>query len=198
VVAVGRLVDKKGFEYLLEAAPAILGQVPDARIVLGGGGPLEGSLRERARRLGIADRVAFTGALSHPDVLRLLAAAEVVVMPSVRDARGNVDGLPVVVLEAMAAARPVVASHVSGMPLAIEDGVSGRLVPERDPAAIAAAVVEILTDPERARRLGAAARRRVEEELNWDAVAGIHDRLYRTAVGAGAAGTPGAAREVEA
>jgi glycosyltransferase involved in cell wall biosynthesis len=84
------------------------------------------------------------------------------------------------------------------MPLAIEDGVSGRLVPDRDPAAIAAAVVEILTDPERARRLGAEARRRVEEELNWDAVAGIHDRLYRAAAGAGAAGTPGAAREAEA
>jgi glycosyltransferase involved in cell wall biosynthesis len=198
VVAVGRLVDKKGFEYLLEAAPRILERVPGARIVLGGGGPLEASLRERARRLGIADRVAFTGALSHPDVLRLLASAEVVVMPSVRDARGNVDGLPVVVLEAMAAARPVVASDVSGMPLAIEDGVSGRLVPDRDPAAIAAAVVEILTDPERARRLGAEARRRVEEELNWDAVAGIHDRLYRAAAGAGAAGTPGAAREAEA
>jgi glycosyltransferase involved in cell wall biosynthesis len=183
VVAVGRLVDKKGFGYLLEAAPRILERVPEARIVLGGGGPLEGSLRERARRLGIADRVVFAGALSHPEVLRLLASAEVVVMPSVRDERGNVDGLPVVVLEAMAAARPVVASAISGLPLAIEDGVSGRLVPERDPGAIADAVIELLTDPDRARRLGAEARRRVEEELNWDAVAGIHDRLYRAAVG---------------
>jgi len=104
-------------------------------------------------------------------------------MPSVRDERGNVDGLPVVVLEAMAAARPVVASDVSGMPLAIADGVSGLLVPERDPAALAGAVAGLLTDPERARRLGAEARRRVEEELNWDAVAGVHDRLYRAAVG---------------
>jgi glycosyltransferase involved in cell wall biosynthesis len=186
VVAVGRLVDKKGFGYLLEAAPRILDRVPEARIVLGGGGPLEASLRERARRLGIADRVVFAGALSHPEALRLLGSAEVVVMPSVRDDRGNVDGLPVVVLEAMAAARPVVASAVSGMPLAIEDGVTGRLVPERDPGAIAEAVVDLLTDPDRARRLGAAARRRVEEELNWDAVAAAHDRLYRSAVGPGA------------
>lgn len=195
VVAVGRLVDKKGFEYLLEAAPRILERVPEARIVLGGGGSLEGSLRERARRLGIADRVTFAGALSHPEVLRLLASAEVVAMPSVRDERGNVDGLPVVVLEAMAAARPVVASDVSGLPLAIEDGVSGRLVPERDPAAIADAVLELLTDPERALRLGAEARRRVEAELNWDAVAGVHDRLYRAAVGEGVAEATEPARE---
>jgi glycosyltransferase involved in cell wall biosynthesis len=183
VVAVGRLVDKKGFGYLLEAAPRIFERVPDACIVLGGGGPLEGALREQAARLGIADRVVFTGLLPHPDVLRLMASAEVVAMPSVRDERGNVDGLPVVVLEAMAAARPVVASAISGMPLAIEDGVNGRLVPERDPEALAGAIIDLLADPATARRLGAAARRRVEEELNWDAVAGIHDRLYREAVG---------------
>jgi len=191
IVAVGRLVDKKGFRHLLDASPLILERVPEAMIVLGGGGPLEGDLRAQAERLGIADRVAFTGVLSHPDVLRLMASAEVVAMPSVRDERGNVDGLPVVVLEAMAAARPVVASAISGMPLAIEDGVHGRLVPERDPEALAGAIVDLLTDPEAARRLGEAGRRRVEEELNWGAVAAIHDRLYRVAtangVGEGAA-----------
>lgn len=194
VVAVGRLVAKKGFRYLLEAAPAILARVPDAEIVIGGGGPLLPELRALAAELGIADRVSFTDGLSHPEVLALLAAAEVVVMPSVRDQGGNVDGLPIVVLEAMAAARPVVASAISGMPLAIEDGVSGRLVPERDPAAIAAAVTALLEHPEEARRLGGEARRRVEEELNWDAIAGIHDRLYRAAVGGGA---PEATRQAQ-
>lgn len=183
VVAVGRLVDKKGFGYLLEAAPRILQRVPEARIVVGGGGPLEGSLREQARRLGIADRVVFTGTLSHPEVLCLMASAEVVAMPSVRDERGNVDGLPVVVLEAMAAARPVVASSISGLPLAIEDRVSGRLVPERDAGALSGAILDLLTDPETASRLGREARRRIEEDLNWDAIAGIHDRLARAAAG---------------
>ena len=183
VVAVGRLVDKKGFRYLLDAAPAILGAFPAARIVLGGGGDLRAELEEQARRLGIAGAVVFTGPLAHPEVLGLVASGELFVMPSVRDPRGNVDGLPIVVLEAMAAGKPVVATAISGLPLAVTDGVTGRLVPERDPAALAAAVVELLGDPERAHRLGDTGRRRVRDELNWDAVAAVHDRLYRRALG---------------
>ena len=154
IVAVGRLVDKKGFVHLVDAVPRILERVPEARIVIGGGGPLEEPLRRRAAERGVADRVLFTGGLSHDRVLALLAAAEVVVMPSVRDPRGNVDGLPIVVLEAMAAGRPVVATDVSGIPMAIEHGRTGLLVPERDPGALADAVVELLDEPERARRLG--------------------------------------------
>jgi glycosyltransferase involved in cell wall biosynthesis len=184
VVAVGRLVDKKGFGILLEAAPAILAGRPDARLAIGGGGDLETPLRRRAAELGIADRVAFPGPLSHPEALALIARAEVFVMPSLRDERGNVDGLPIVVLEAMAAGRPVVASDVAGLPLAVSDGETGLLVPERDPAALATAVGSLLADPGRARRLGEAGRSRIERELNWAAVAEIHDRLYRRATAA--------------
>ena len=188
VAAVGRLVDKKGFRHLLDAAPAILAAFPAARIVLGGGGDLRGELEEQARRLGVADAVTFTGGLAHPEVLALVAAAELFVMPSVRDARGNVDGLPIVVLEAMAAGRPVVATAISGLLLAVADGLTGRLVLERDPAALAVAVIDLLGDPERARCLGEAGRRRVRDELNWDAVAAIHDRLYWQARGEAFAG----------
>jgi glycosyltransferase involved in cell wall biosynthesis len=183
VAAVGRLVDKKGFDVLLDAAPAILARFPGARIVLGGGGDLRGALEAQARRLGIAGAVTFTGALAHGDVLALVAAADLFVMPSVRDPRGNVDGLPIVVLEAMAAGKPVVATAVSGLPLAVTAGETGLLVPERDPAALAAAVVDLLGDRGRARRFGEAGRRRVRDELNWDAVAAVHDRLCRRAVG---------------
>lgn len=188
VVAVGRLVDKKGFRYLLDAMPALLERHPAARLVLGGGGDLEQPLRRRAAELGIADRVELTGALSHPEVLALIARADVFAMPSVRDSRGNIDGLPIVVLEAMAAGKPVVASDVAGMPLAITPGVHGRLVPEKDPGALARALSGVLDDPGRARAMGEAARRRVEEELNWHAVAGVHDRLYRQAAAAGGGG----------
>lgn len=181
LVAVGRLVDKKGFRYLIEAMPAILAGCPRARLLVGGGGDLAGELAGLAARLGLGEAVRFTGPLSHDQVLALVAAAEVFVMPSVRDARGNVDGLPVVVLEAMAAGKPVVATAVSGLPLAVVEGESGRLVAERDPAALAAAVLALLADPAEARRLGEGGRRRVEAELNWPAVARLHDRLYRAA-----------------
>lgn len=183
IVAVGRLVDKKGFEHLLEAAPAILLGRPGARLVIGGGGDLEEPLRRRAAALGLGGRVLLPGALSHPEALALIAGADLFVMPSVRDRRGNVDGLPIVVLEAMAAGKPVVASDVAGMPLAVVPGETGLLVPEKDPAALAAAVGALLDDPGRARRMGAAGRSRVERELNWSAIAAVHDRLYRRAVG---------------
>jgi glycosyltransferase involved in cell wall biosynthesis len=182
VVAVGRLVDKKGFGHLVAAAPELVAGRPEVRVVIGGGGDLEPALREQASALGLGERLLFTGALSHPEVLDLIAGAEVFVMPSVRDRRGNVDGLPVVVLEAMAAGKPVVATDVSGLPLAIEDGRSGLLVPEKDPQALARATASLLADPAKARELGEAGRRRVREELNWDAVAARHDALLRRAV----------------
>ncbi|HUP41709.1 MAG TPA: glycosyltransferase, partial [Thermoanaerobaculia bacterium] len=188
VAAVGRMVDKKGFGYLLEAAPAILDGRPDVRLVVAGGGDLLPALRERAAALGLGDRVLFPGALAHDRVLDLLAAAEVFVMPSVRDQRGNIDGLPVVVLEAMAAGVPVVATAVAGMPLAVRDGETGLLVPEKDPRALAEAVAGLLDRPETARALGRAGRDRVARELNWAAVARVHDRIYRQA----AAGFPAA------
>ncbi|HVS03008.1 MAG TPA: glycosyltransferase family 4 protein [Thermoanaerobaculia bacterium] len=190
VVAVGRMVPKKGFGELLEAAPRILERFPDARIVLGGGGDLLARLAARAEQLGVGDRVLFPGPLSHHQALELIATAAVFVMPSVRDPSGNVDGLPIVVLEAMAAGKPVVASAVSGLPLAVDDGRTGRLVPERDPAALADAVCELLADPERAARMGAEGRRRIERELHWGAVAGRHEDLCRAAL----VGTPRALR----
>ncbi|MFQ5350272.1 MAG: glycosyltransferase family 4 protein, partial [Thermoanaerobaculia bacterium] len=142
-------------------------------------------LAQQAEELGVADRVIFPGMLSHDQVLELVAAADLFIMPSIRDPGGNIDGLPIVVLEAMAAGRTVVATEVAGMPLAVADGETGRLVPEKDPAALAAAVDQLLADDDLRRRMGDAARRRVEEELNWGAVAKLHDRLYQQAVAAG-------------
>lgn len=182
VAAVGRMVYKKGFRYLLEAIPQVLAAHPKTRFVLGGDGDLLPELKNQAQQLGLGDRLLFPGLLSHPEVLEMVSRADLFVMPSVRDDRGNVDGLPIVVLEAMAAGTPVVASDLAGMPLAVDHGQTGLLVPEKNPQALAGALVELLADPERARRMGAAGRFKVVEELNWDAVAKRHDALYRRAV----------------
>lgn len=182
VAAVGRMVDKKGFRYLLDAIPQVLAAYPKARFILGGDGDLLPELEAQAQRLGLGDRLLFPGLLAHPEVLELVARADVFVMPSVRDASGNVDGLPIVVLEAMAAGTPVVASDLAGMPLAVDHEKTGLLVPEKDPAALATALGALLADPARARRMGQASRAKVVDELNWDAVAKRHDALYRLAV----------------
>lgn len=182
LVAVGRMVDKKGFRYLLDAMPSILAAQPKVRLVLGGGGDLQPSLQQRAKDLGIDAKVDFPGMLSHDEVLALVARGELFVMPSVRDAKGNIDGLPIVVLEAMAAGTPVVATDLAGMPLAIDDGVHGRLVPEKDPQALSAAILDLLRDADALHAMGEAAHRKVTEDLNWHAVARRHDALYRRAV----------------
>ena len=122
--------------------------------------------------------VRFPGQLERERAARYVSAADVYVVPSIRDQGGNVDGLPNALLEGMGAARPIVASRVAGIPDVIADGEHGLLTPERDPAALAAAISRLLGDRALAERLGAAARRRVLEELTWDATAERFEAVY--------------------
>jgi glycosyltransferase involved in cell wall biosynthesis len=183
VVTVSRLVYKKGLTYLLEAFPRVLERHPDAALVIAGYGDLRDELERRAGELGIAARVYFPGQLARDRAACYIGAADVYVVPSIHDQGGNVDGLPNALLEGMGAARPIVASRVAGIPEVIVDGQHGLLTPERDSGALAAAIVRLLDDRALARRLGAAARRRVLDELTWDATAERFERVYRRAVG---------------
>src|SRR6185295_16568867 len=108
----------------------------------------------------------------------LCAAADVIAVPSIRDEAGNVDGLPNFALEALASATPVVASTAGGLPQVIADGVTGRLVPERDAAALAAAIGQVLAQPEAARRMGAAALASVARDFGWARVAERFEAAY--------------------
>jgi len=178
VVALGRLVEKKGFSCLLRAWK----QVENAVLVVGGDGVQRRLLEELAAALGISERVIFCGAIPWTEVPDFLAMAEAVAIPSVRDASGNQDGLPMVALEAMAAGKPVVASALGGLPLVVQDGVTGRLVPPDDPEALATALLELLASPVVARAMGQAGRERVECELNWDNVARRYVEVYEQAL----------------
>ena len=125
--------------------------------------------------------MTFPGALDREAAARALAAADVVAVPSVRDRAGNVDGLPNVLLEALAAGRPVVASRVAGIPDVVRDGENGLLVPERDPVALAAALLRLRREPETRTRLGAAARRTAETTLTWGAAVRAFEKAYAEA-----------------
>jgi glycosyltransferase involved in cell wall biosynthesis len=157
VLTIARFTEQKGHRVLLEAIPAILAACPEARFLWVGTGPLEEALREEVRARGLASAVRFLG--RRDDVPALLAAADLVVLPSL------FEGLPLVVLEAMAAGRPVVATRVCGTDEAVHDGVTGRLVPPGDAAALAAAVVEALTSPGLAARWSEAGRERWRREF---------------------------------
>jgi len=172
VVAVGRLVEKKGFAHLLEAAAKTGG----VEVAIVGDGDLRGALETKARELNV--RARFPGFLDREDTARALASADVVVVPSVVDSGGNVDGLPNTLLEALAAGRPVVASRVAGIPDVVTDEANGLLVPPGDPTALAAALRRLMREPETRERLAGAARRHAVDQLSWEATARRFEECY--------------------
>jgi glycosyltransferase involved in cell wall biosynthesis len=178
VVALGRLVYKKGFSVLLDSWPQVLARHPRALLVLVGYGDLRESLEQQSYRLGIAHRVRFTGRLERARAAAYIAAANVFALPIVRNQ--GADGLPNALLEAMGAGRPIVASRVAGVPDVIEDGQHGLIVPDRDPAALAEAITRLLSDSPLAEQFGAAARQRIETELTWEHTAARFERVYRS------------------
>jgi len=176
VATVGHCADHKGQRFLVAAAPAVLARFPEARILIVGEGELLPTLREQARALGVEGRVLFPG--FRTDVAALLRALDAFVFPS------HLEGLGTSVLDALAVGLPVVATTAGGIPEMITDGVHGRLVPPRDPAALAAAMIELLQSPERARALGQAGRARVQAEFTADRMVEKTLAEYERLVGA--------------
>ena len=177
VVAAGRLVRKKGFEYLIDAMAAV-----DAHLAIAGAGDLAGDLRDRATGAGVADRVHFLGNIPQDAVGAWFGAGDVVVIPSVRDDSGNVDGLPNTALEALASGRAVVATAAGGLGSVVIDDQTGAIVPERDSGALATAITGLLRDPARRARLGAAGRATVATRFGWPAAAERFEIAYDRAL----------------
>jgi len=181
VVAAGRLVRKKGFEYLIEALP-LVGTAPPPVLAIAGAGDLDEELRAQARDRGVADRVRFLGNQPQDAIAKLFAAADAVVVPSVRDDSGNVDGLPNTVLEALASGTPLVTTAAGGIGAVVEHERNGLIVPERDAAALAAALRGLLREPTRGRALGVAGRAAVTARFGWGGTAARFESAYDRAL----------------
>jgi glycosyltransferase involved in cell wall biosynthesis len=179
VLTVARLDAQKGLGYLLEAAVL----APDAQFVLAGEGPERAALEAQAAALGIAERVSFLG--YRTDIADLIAACDLFVLPSL------FEGLPLSVLEAMAAVRPVIATAIGGTDEAITPGETGLLVPPADPAALAGAIRALLGDRPLAERLARAGRARVEAEFSAAHMVREVTQVYRELLGPRAAGNAG-------
>lgn len=175
VMVVSRLTPRKGLEQFLEAAEVLARRFPDARFaVVGYAKPAEQeyekALKSLAARLGLGDRVVFTGL--RQDVPALLAAATVSVMPSLNEALSNV------LLESMAAGLPIVATRVGGTPEAIVDGVTGLLVEPGNAAALAGSIARLLQDRALAGQLGRAARQHIEDRYSIEKMVSATEQLY--------------------
>lgn len=164
VLFVGRLVEKKGCEYLIRAFATVGEEVPDARLVIVGDGPLRDPLQRLAQALNV--RAEFRGALSSAGVSQELHAAKVFCLPSVRAANGDAEGFGLVLLEAQASAVPVATSALGGSTEGIQDGITGFSFRERDVARLALHLIRILTDNALATSLAAAGPTFVAEKLD--------------------------------
>lgn len=172
---VAQLIERKGHRYLLEAMPAVLEECPGLHVIFFGRGPLEKSLAAEIRRLGLADRVLMAG--FRDDMTRIFPALDLVVHPALAE------GLGVALLQAAAAAVPVVGFAAGGVCQAVEPGRTGLLVPPGDSGALGRAMLRVLTDPALARSLGEAGRARVRSEFTPERMAAHHLALYREVLG---------------
>jgi phosphatidylinositol alpha-mannosyltransferase len=175
VLFVNRLDPRKGFRVMVDAFRRLAGEAPDAVLVVAG----DGAERDAVDSLepAVRDRVVMLGSVPHADLPPYHAASEVVCAPAVgRESFG------IVLVEAMAAGRPVVASDIPGYREVVQDGVEGVLVPPRDPDALAAAVLRLLRDPEASKNLGEAGRERARR-YSWDTVVGDLEAIYVEAAG---------------
>jgi len=171
VGVVGRLETQKGHVYLLDAWPRVARAYPDARLLVVGEGSLHDALVDQARRAHVAEGVIFTGFRS--DVPRILDAIDVLALPSLHE------GMPLTVIEAAAAGRPVVATAVDGTPEVVREGETGSLVPPADPAALAEALLAMLGDADAAARMGREAYRWAHQRFDIATHVEATARVYR-------------------
>jgi glycosyltransferase involved in cell wall biosynthesis len=172
ILAVGQLKEKKGFRDLLEACRLLLDRGVDVECEIVGEGPQRAELEALLDRRSLRERVRLLGSLPHDAVIARYAEAGVFVLPCVIGSDGDRDGIPNVILEAMAMELPVVSTRHSGIPEAVEDGVTGLLVPPGDEGALADALERLLSDPDLRERMGARGRERVAECFDVEANVG--------------------------
>jgi glycosyltransferase involved in cell wall biosynthesis len=175
---VGRLVERKGVHYLLDALAA-LSDRPGIRLDVVGQGAMGPALESRAAELGLEDRVRFHGFVDDDELARRYAEADAFVLPAVFDAKGDVEGLGVVLIEAATFGLPLVASAAGGITDIVVDGETGLLVPPGDADALARALSALADDPARARALGRGAAEHVARTFSWDGIIDRLERVYR-------------------
>ncbi len=168
ILSVSRLVEKKGFPYLIQACKHLRDRGYQAQCLIIGAGPQEEMLRRLIHDLDMEDRIELSGWLDQSQVRSYLQEAAIFALPCLVTANGDRDGIPAALMEAMAMAKPCVSTTVSGIPELIETGHTGLLVPERDAMALANALSRLLDDATLARRLGQSGREKVYNEFNLD------------------------------
>ena len=184
IISIGRLVAFKGFEYLIDACAELARRDLEFTCEIIGDGPLRGDLEARIRKLNLSDQVHLLGSLSQEAVLEKLKAADIFALASVTDTQGASDVFPTVIIEAMAAARPVVSTRLAGIPESVVDGETGLLVSPEDTMALAEALGRLIQDAKLRLHYGRAGRARIEQHFRIEHTVGPLIELLQKTPGA--------------
>lgn len=170
IFSTGRMVERKGFRYLIEAIPYILKEYPKTKLIIGRDGPERNNLEKLSVDLGIAENVIFPGIISNIDLPKYMAVATVFVLPSIVDKTGDTEGLGLVLLEAMACGTPVIGTNVGGIPYIIKNDVNGFLVEQKNPGQLARVIIGLF-NKDLGQTIGESGRKYIEENFTWSIIA---------------------------
>jgi glycosyltransferase involved in cell wall biosynthesis len=178
---VGRLDERKGLRYLLAALPLILAKQPVCLQVVGKG-ILESELKAQVKAINLEAVVDFLGFVSKEELAQTYASCNIFVLPAIVDSKGDTEGLGIVMIEALAHQKPVVASAVGGIVDVIDSGTTGLLVPEKDPSALAQAILSLLANPAQAAALGQAGFKAVQTRFSWNRIVPLWQNVFAAAL----------------
>jgi len=182
IITLGRFVYKKGFKSLISITPKLQKKKTKFRVVIGGSGPLDKELNDQVKKLNLINIVSFPGQIPWYEVPEFLASSDIFVLPSQRDEYGNLDGLPTVLLEAMACGLPCVANDIGGVNLVIKHEKNGLLIDPYSKTQMIENLSTLILDPPLRAKLGAKARLSVLHKYNWGNVCIIFENIYQTSI----------------
>lgn len=178
---VGRLDERKGVQYLLAALPLVMAKQP-VHLNIVGKGILEEEIKSQCQAMGLNDVVNFLGFVSKEELANEYASCDIFVLPAIVDSKGDTEGLGIVMIEALAHQKPVIASAVGGIIDVIDSGTTGLLVPEKDPEALAEAILTLLSEPIKAQQMGQNGLADVQVRFSWERIIPMWQEVLATAM----------------
>ena len=182
LLGVGRLAQKKGFEFLIQAMPRVIEEIPKARLIIIGFGPQKDQLEKMIQELNLSSSVSLIGGRTGKELRDWFATADIFIGPSIITKDGDTEGQGVVFLEAMASGTPIIASDVGGIKDVVQDGFSGLLIPEKNPDAIAEKIVELAKNNSLREQLVQNALELANSDYSWKHSAKTFFNIYQQAI----------------
>jgi len=180
VLFCGRLVERKGVEYLIRAMPSVIANIPNTSLLVVGEGPEKSGLMQLAVSLGVRNRITFAGSVSNEDLLKFYAACDVFVLPAIVDTYGDTEGFGIVLVEAMASGKPVIGTSVGGISSWFDENEAyGFLVEQKDPINLSKKITTLLNDDKMRKEFGRNARRVAETRFSFSKIAEMYLKTFR-------------------